>query len=212
MEFRSVLFRSNNFSSDDFSDAVLRSVGLQDWSIAKEDEAAVAARRDFRDERVFTLDVDGTGQLGNAIHVKTSPDGKIDVGIHVPDVAHFVKPNSLVDREAKKRGTGVHLLNRSCALLPPKLASDVCSLTPDEERFAVSAVFRVNPLTGSVAEEDAWVGKGIVKSGGKLTLEELDTALSGQSTFTHDTVQLKDLQILNVRRTVSPRSPTYFQN
>lgn len=199
------LLRDNNFSSDEFSDAVLRSVGLQDWSIAKEDEAAVAARRDFRDERVFTLDVDGTGQLGNAIHVKTSPDGKIDVGIHIPDVAHFVKPNSLVDREAKKRGTGVHLLNRSCALLPPKVASEVCSLTPGEERFAVTAVFRVNPLTGSVAEEDAWVGKGIIKSGGKLTLEELDTALSGQSTFTHDTVQLKDLQILNVSPTVSLR-------
>ncbi|MBE3041352.1 RNB domain-containing ribonuclease [Candidatus Bathyarchaeota archaeon] len=205
------LLRDNNFSSDDFSDAVLRSVGLQDWTIAKEDEAAVAARRDFRDERVFTLDVDGTGQLGNAIHVKTSPDGKIDVGIHVPDVAHFVKPNSLVDREAKKRGTGVHLLNRSCALLPPKLASDVCSLTPDEERFAVSAVFRVNPLTGSVAEEDAWVGKGIVKSGGKLTLEELDTALSGQSTFTHDTVQLKDLQILNVGEPSPPAPPHTFR-
>ncbi|SPN97614.1 related to SSD1 protein [Cephalotrichum gorgonifer] len=191
------LLRDNNFSSDVFSDAVKRSVNLQDWSVAKEDEAAVASRRDFRDERIFTLDVNGTGQLGNAIHVKTSPDGKIDIGIHVPDVAHFVKPNSLVDREARKRGTAVHLVNRSCALLPDKLAQEVCSLTPGEERFVVSTVFRVNPVTGSVAEGDAWVGKGIIKSGGKLTLEELDAALSGQSSFTHDTVQLKDLQILN---------------
>lgn len=197
------LLRDNNFSSDEFSDAVLRSVGLQDWSVAKEDEAAVSARRDFRDERIFTLDVDGTGQLGNAIHVKTNPDGKIDVGIHVPDVAHFVKPNSLVDREAKKRGTGVHLLNRSCALLPPKLAAEVCSLAPGEERFAVTALFRVNPLTGSVSEGDAWVGKSVIKSSGKLTLGELDTALSGQSDFTHETVQLKDLQILNVGHIIS---------
>lgn len=191
------LLRDNNFSSDDFSDAVLRSVGLQDWSVAKEDEAVVAARRDFRDEKIFTLDVDGTGRLANAIHVKRSPDGKIDVGIHIPDVAHFVKPNSLVDREAKKRGMGVHLLNRSCALLPPKLASEVCALTPGEERFAVSAVFRVNPLTGSVAEGDAWIGKSVIKSDGKLTLEELDAALSGDSSFTHDTVTLNDVQILD---------------
>lgn len=201
------LLRDNNFSSDDFSDAVLRSVGLQDWSVAKEDEAAVVARRDFRDEKIFTLDVDGTGRLGNAIHVKRSPDGKIDVGIHVPDVAHFVKPNSLVDREAKKRGMGVHLLNRSCALLPPKLASEVCALVPGEERFAVSAVFRVNPLTGAVADGDAWIGKSVIKSDGKLTLEELDTALSGDSGFTHDTVALNDVQILDVRRTMPSSVP-----
>src|SRR5690606_18329521 len=100
--------------------------------------------------------------------------------------------NSLVDREAKKRGMGVHLLNRSCALLPPKLASEVCALTPGEERFAVSAVFRVNPLTGSVAEGDAWIGKSVIKSDGKLTLEELDAALSGDSSFTHGTVTLND--------------------
>ena len=193
------LLRDNNFSSDEFTDAVLRSVGLQDWTVAKEDDAAISARRDFRDERIFTLDLSGSGELGNAIHVKTSPDGKIDVGIHVPDVAHFVKANSLVDREAKKRGTAVHLLNRFCALLPPKLSSEVCALVPDAERLAVSVVFRVNPHNGTVAEGDAWVGKSIIKSGGRITLDEVDAALSeGQPDFKHESVQLKDLQILNV--------------
>jgi protein SSD1 len=191
------LLRDNNFSSDEFSDAVLRSVGLQDWSVAKEDDTAIAARRDFRDEKTFTLDF-GTGELGNAVHVKTGPDGKIDVGIHVPDVTYFVKPNSLVDREARKRGTAVHLVNRYCAMLPPKLASEVCSLTPGEERLTVSVVFRVNPHNGAVADGDAWIGKGIIKSGGKITLKDLDDAVSGQSGFSHGSVQLKDIQILNV--------------
>ncbi|KAK4239133.1 hypothetical protein C8A03DRAFT_43210 [Achaetomium macrosporum] len=192
------LLRDNNFSSDEFADAVLRSVGLQDWSIAKEDEAAIAARRDFRNEKVFTLDLDGSAELGNGVHVKSLPDGKIEIGIHVPDVTHFVKPNSLIDREARKRGTAVHLVNRFCAMLPPKLSSEVCSLTPNEDRLTVSVVFHVNPHTGAVAEGDTWIGKGIVKSGGKLSLSQMDEALSGAGEFAHDVVEAKDVQLLNV--------------
>ncbi|KAK0727893.1 hypothetical protein B0T26DRAFT_148503 [Lasiosphaeria miniovina] len=191
------LLRDNNFASDEFSDAVLRSVGLQDWSIAKEDEAAVAARRDFRKESVFSLDLDGSVELGNGVHIKSLPDGKIEIGIHVPDVTHFVKPNSLVDREAKKRGTAVHLVNRFCALLPPKLSTELCSLVAHEDRLTVSIVFHVNPHTGAVAEGDTWVGKGIVKSAGTLSLADIDEALSGRPGFAHDAVQAKDVQILN---------------
>ncbi|KFH47604.1 Virulence protein-like protein [Hapsidospora chrysogenum ATCC 11550] len=191
------LLRDNNFSSDEFSDAVLRSVGLQDWSLAKEDEASLAARRDFREESSFTIDYNGSAELGPAIHVKTRPDGKIDVGIHVPDVTHFVKPNSLVDREAKKRGTSVQLINRFCALLPPKLAQEVCSLTPDQERLAVSVVFSVNPHTGAVAEGDSWVGRSIVKSAGKVTLSEIDAALTEPSTYENAAVPVKSIQVLN---------------
>lgn len=191
------LLRDNNFSSDEFSEAVLRSVGLQDWSLAKEDETAISARRDFRNETTFTLDLAGTGELGDAIHVKTEADGKIEIGIHVPDIAHFVKSNSLVDREAKKRGTAVHLVNRTCALLPPKLAAEVCSLTPGQDRLTVSVVFRVNPQTGVVAEGDTWVGKSIIKSSAKLALQEIDEALTNQATFKHDAVEVKDVQILS---------------
>ncbi|KAI1853654.1 hypothetical protein JX265_004014 [Neoarthrinium moseri] len=190
------LLRDNNFSSDEFSEAVLRSVGLQDWSIAKEDETAISTRRDFRDVTTFTLDLAGTGELGDAVHVRTESDGKIEIGIHVPDIAHFVKSNSLVDREAKKRGTAVHLVNRTCALLPPQIAKEVCTLTAGQDRLTVSVVFRVNPQTGVVAEGDTWVGKSIIKSAANVTLKQIDDALSNQS-FKHDVIQAKDIQILN---------------
>jgi protein SSD1 len=192
------LLRDNNFSSDEFSDAVLRSVGLQDWSVAGEPEASISARRDFRNDKTFTLDMDGSAELSNAVHVKRLEDGNLEVGIHVPDVTHFVKPNSLVDREAKKRGTAVHLVNRTCAMLPPKLFAEVCSLTPGEERLAVSVVFSVNPHTGALTENGAWVGKSIIKSSGKVTVPEIDSALQGESTFTHPSVESTDLRILYV--------------
>lgn len=193
------LLRDNNFSSDEFSDAVLRSVGLQDWTIAKEDEAVLATRRDFRDEKAFTIDMDGATELGNAVHVKQMPDGKVEVAVHVPDVTHFVKTNTLVDREAKKRGTAVHLLNRFCALFPPKLSGEVCSLSPAEDRLTVSVVLHVNPHTGAIAEGDTWIGKGIIKSVGKLSLSQIDEALCGQG-FKHEAVEAESIQLLNVRQ------------
>lgn len=191
------LLRDNNFSSDEFSDAVLRNVGLQDWSLAKEDEASLAARRDFRDDKTFTIDFNGGAELGNAVHVKTRPDGKIEVGIHVPDVTHFVKSNSLVDREAKKRGTSVQLLNRFCAMLPAKLAGDVCSLIPEQDRLTVSVVFVVNPHTGAVAEGDSWVGRGIVKSVGTVALADIDNALLEPAAYDNKAVPVNTIQILN---------------
>ncbi|CAK7209479.1 Translational repressor [Sporothrix bragantina] len=192
------LLRDNNFASDEFSDAVLRSVPSPDWALDKEDEAEMKDRRDFRDEKTFTIDLDGTADLGNAVHVKTGADGKIEIGIHIPDVAHFVKANSLVDREAKKRGTAVHLLNRTCALLPARLSTELCSLIPDQDRLTVSVVFKVDAQTVTVADEDIWVGKSIIKSGGKVTLANINAALENGSDFKHDAVTAKDIQILHL--------------
>lgn len=191
------LLRDNNFSSDEFSDAVLRSVGLQDWSLEKEEEASLAERRDYREENAFTIDYNGGAELGNAVHVKNRPDGKIDIGIHIADISHFVKSNSLVDREAKKRGTSVQLKNRFCALLPPKLSTEVCSLTPDQERLTVSVVFSVNPHNGSVAEGDSWVGKTIIKSVGKVSLQDIDEALTNPSNYANSAVPVNTIQILD---------------
>ncbi|KAH8821865.1 hypothetical protein F5884DRAFT_104850 [Xylogone sp. PMI_703] len=191
------LLRDNNFASDEFSEAVLRSVGLDDWSIDKEDKEAIAARRDFRSERAFTIDPNGANELDDAIHVKTLDDGKIEIGIHIADVAHFIKANSLVDREAKKRGTAVFLMNRSCNMLPPKLSSDICSLLPNQDRLTVSVVFKVNPATGGVTDEDVWIGKSIIKSAGKLQYKEVDMVLSGRTDVKLSGVGVKDIQILN---------------
>ncbi|KAL3427930.1 RNB domain-containing protein [Phlyctema vagabunda] len=191
------LLRDNNFASDEFSDAVTRSVGLDDWDLSKEDEAAIAARRDFRGEKTFTIDPNGANELDDAIHVKTETDGKIEIGIHIADVAHFIKANSLVDREAKKRGTAVYLMNRACNMLPPKIASEICSLTPGQERLTVSVVFKVNAKTGAVSDEDTWIGKSIIKSAGKLTYKEVDAVLAGQVDAKLDGAEVKDIQILH---------------
>lgn len=175
------LLRDNNFGPDDFSDAVLRNVGFEDWSVANDGEEALESRRDFRAEQTFTIDPNGSKELDDAIHFKTLEDGNLEIGIHVADVAHFIKANSLVDREAKKRGTAVYLMNRTVNMLPSRLSADILCLSPGEERYTVSVVFKVDPATGKVFEDDTYIGKGVIKSSGKLSYEQVDAIIGGSS-------------------------------
>ncbi|KAL4775041.1 hypothetical protein BDW60DRAFT_214918 [Aspergillus nidulans var. acristatus] len=172
------LLRDNNFGSDEFTDAVLKSIGWENWSVSSEGD--LSSRRDFRQETTFTIEPTGTSELDNAYHFKTLPDGKAEIGIHVTDIAHFVKPNSLVDREAKKRGTAVYLVDRLVKMLPPRIATELCALLPGEERLTVSVVFKANPETGAI-DDDVWIGKSIIKSSGKLGFDEVESMIKGTS-------------------------------
>ncbi|RDH38818.1 hypothetical protein BDQ94DRAFT_156587 [Aspergillus welwitschiae] len=174
------LLRDNNFGSDEFSDAVLKSIGWDDWSVSNENEAVLATRRDFRQETTFTVNPSGTKELDNAFHIKPLADGKVEVGIHVTDIAHFVKANSLVDREAKKRGTAVYLMNRLVNMLPTRVSNELCALLPGEDRFTVSVTFKADPETGAI-DDDVWIGKSIIKSSGRLSYDEVDAAIQGTS-------------------------------
>ena len=190
------LLRDNNFASDEFSDAVTKSVGWEDWSLDKEDQEALSNRRDLREERVFTIDPNGSNELDDAIHIKQLGGGKTEIGIHVTDIAHFIKSNSLVDREAKKRGTGVYLMTRAVNMLPPRLASDVCSLTPGEGRLTVSVVFNVDNETGKV-DGEPWIGQTIIRSSGKLTYDEVDTVVKGNSNIQLQGATAEDIKTLH---------------
>lgn len=172
------LLRDNNFGPDEFSDAIIKSVTLDDWSVANDGEAAIQDRRDFRSEKTFTIDPNGSDELDDAIHFKKLDNGRVEIGMHVADVAHFVKPSSLVDREARKRGTGVYLMNKTVDMLPKKLSADVCCLSPGEDRYTVSVVFQVDE-NGNVTDDDAWIGKSLIQSSGKLSYDEVDAAING---------------------------------
>ncbi|KAI9894293.1 MAG: hypothetical protein M1814_004147 [Vezdaea aestivalis] len=191
------LLRDNNFGPDDFSDAVLRNVGFDNWSVTTENESEIASRRDFREEKTFTIDPNGAKELDDAIHVKTVDSGKVEVGVHIADVAHFIKANQLVDREAKKRGTGVYLMNRTVDMLPPKLTSEICSLSPGEDRFTVSVVFTVDIKTGAVDEDDLWIGKAIIKSSGKLAYRDVDSVLGGDESIKLEGVSVEEIKLLD---------------
>lgn len=190
------LLRDNNFGPDDFSDAVLRSVGFDEWSVDADGEAALEGRRDLRSEKTFTIDPNGSKELDDAIHFKTLEDGNVEVGMHVVDVAYFIKANSLVDREAKKRGTGVYLMNRTVNMLPARLSNDICCLNPGEDRYTVSVIFTVDPKSGHVFEDKTWVGKTVIKSSGKLSYDDVNTIISGSGESALEAEKTKEIQTL----------------
>ena len=190
------LLRDNNFGSDDFSDAVLKSIGWEDWSVSSEGDS-LASRRDFREETIFTIDPVDSKALEDAFHVKKLADGKVEIGVHVADIAHFVKGNSLVDREAKKRGTAVYLVDRIMNMLPTRVSTELCSLVPGEDRLTVSVVFKANPTTG-VVDEDVWIGKGVIKSAGRLDYDQVNAIVKGKSKESASGISADNIRLLNV--------------
>ncbi|KIW13301.1 hypothetical protein PV08_08489 [Exophiala spinifera] len=190
------LLRDNNFGADEFSDAVLKSVGWEDWSLKTESEETLSERLDLTNERTFTIDPMHSSELDDALHIKKLDNGLVEIGVHVADIAHFVKANSLVDREAKKRGTGVYLMTRSVNMLPPKLSSEVCSLLPGQGRLTVSVIFKVHPDTGKV-EGEPWIGKTIIQSSGKLAYDEVDAVIKGSENIDLQGATVADIKTLH---------------
>ncbi|KAF1814234.1 RNB-domain-containing protein [Eremomyces bilateralis CBS 781.70] len=185
------LLRDNNFGPDNFSDAVLNNVGFENWTVSTE------GRKDLRDEPVFTLEPRGCKALDNALHVKVLEDGTIELGVHIADVSHFIKASSLVDREAKKRATAVYLMNRTVNMLPPRLSSQLCCLTPGEDRYTASVIFKIDPTSGRVLEDKTWIGKAIVKSTVNVPFEDIGAILSENGDVSLDANRVNDVKLLN---------------
>lgn len=117
-------------------------------------------RRDLRKSRIFTIDPQDAKDLDDALSIELNEDGTYDVGIHIADVSHFVKPNTPLDRDARKRGSSVYLVQRCVPMLPPTLCEQLCSLLPGQDRLSFSVIFTLSN-DGKVSGK--WMGKAIIK-------------------------------------------------
>ncbi len=138
------------------------------------EEAKNPKRRDFREITTFTIDPFDAKDFDDALSVRKLPDGNIEVGVHIADVSFFVKPGSALDTEAIHRGTSVYLVDRTIPMLPEVLSSDLCSLKPDEDRLAVSAVFT---LDSEANIKDTWFGETVIHSNKRFTYENAQEVL-----------------------------------
>lgn len=132
-------------------------------------EADLKGRRDFRNVLTFTIDPADAKDFDDALSFRKLENGNYEIGIHIADVTHYVRPGSLVDEEARARGTSVYLVDRTVPMLPEKLCNKVCSLRPQEEKLTFSAVFEMTPL-GRVASQ--WFGKTIIYSDHRFAYED----------------------------------------
>ena len=136
----------------------------------------IKRRRDFRKVFTITIDPADAKDFDDAISLQKLPNGHWEVGVHIADVSHYVKPGSAIDKEALERGTSVYLVDRTIPMLPEKLCNNVCSLRPDEEKLTFSVVFEMDDESKIY---NRWIGKTIIKSCRRYTYEEVQTMIEG---------------------------------
>ena len=126
-------------------------------------------RRDFRRVTTFTIDPADAKDFDDALSIRFLKDGNVEVGVHIADVTHYVRPGMLLDREAYDRATSVYLVDRVVPMLPEHLSNGVCSLNPHEDKLTFSAVFKMTPDARVV---DSWFGKTVINSDRRYAYEE----------------------------------------
>jgi len=146
-------------------------------------EAGISGRRDFRGVTTFTIDPIDAKDFDDALSVRVLEDGNTEVGVHIADVSYFVRPGTAIDAEARKRATSVYLVDRTIPMLPHVLSNDLCSLNPDEDRLAVSAVFTLDAEGGIV---DRWFGETVIHSDKRFNYEEAQGVLDAGTGILHD--------------------------
>jgi len=132
-------------------------------------EEDLKGRRDFRDVPTFTIDPADARDFDDAISLRKLENGNWEVGIHIADVTYYVKPGTLLDREARQRATSVYLVDRVVPMLPEKLSNHVCSLNPHEDKLTYSVVLEMNDNAEILSE---WFGRTIIRSDRRFSYSE----------------------------------------
>ncbi|XP_013378724.1 DIS3-like exonuclease 1 [Lingula anatina] len=174
------LLVQNNISVGAFPDNQLKELPSNSpenpWCMT---EAEISRRRDLRTTHlVFSIDPKGCEDVDDTLSVRTLENGNIELGVHIADVTHFVKPGSLNDLEAQARSTSVYLADRRYDMLPAILSADLCSLLGSVDRYAVSVIWELSP---SYEVLDVWYGRTVIRSSYKLFYEMAQAIHDGAS-------------------------------
>ena len=141
------------------------------------DKAEIKRRRDFRSINTFTIDPVDAKDFDDALSVQWLANGNIEVGVHIADVTHYVRPGTALEREAEKRATSVYLVDRTIPMLPERLSNKLCSLRPNEDKLTFSAVFELNDQ-GKV--QSKWFGRTIIHSDRRFAYEDAQEVIENK--------------------------------
>lgn len=158
---------------------------------ARIDDKEISVRRDFRDITTFTIDPSDAKDFDDALSLKSLDNGVWEVGVHIADVTHYVKPGTLLDKVAYERATSVYLVDRTIPMLPEKLSNNLCSLRPEEVKLCFSAVFEMNEK-GQILNR--WYGRTVIKSDYRFDYNEAQKVIeTGEGEFRDEVLVLHNL-------------------
>jgi len=168
-------------------------------------ESDIAARRDFRNLPIVTIDGETARDFDDAVHVTALPNGHYELQVHIADVAHYVARGTGLDREARLRGTSVYFPNRAVPMLPEELSNGICSLNPKVDRLVMSVVMELDEAAKLVHSE---FFPGVIRSTERMTYTNVNKVIEGDPEMTRryaplvsDFQKMKELALLlNKRR------------
>ncbi|XP_071964819.1 DIS3-like exonuclease 1 [Antedon mediterranea] len=162
------------------------------WAATQEE---ISKRLDLRDLLIFSIDPIGCEDVDDTLSIRELESGDLELGVHIADVSHFVHPDSLTDVEARQRSTTVYLADRRFDMLPSILSADLCSLVSGVDRYAVSVIWHLNPVTYQVKE--VWYGRTIIRSAHKMFYEAAQAMHDGKDVRA-DIPELNDMDAMSV--------------
>ena len=133
-------------------------------------EADLEGRKDFRKVLTFTIDPADAKDFDDAISFRKLKDDMYEIGVHIADVSHYVKPGTALDEEAYERATSVYLPDRVNPMLPERISNELCSLRPHEDKLCFSAVFQITHK-GEIKEY--WLGRTVIHSDHRFAYEDV---------------------------------------
>ena len=165
------------------------------WKVpASTDDPGWRGRRDLRDLLVCSIDPIGCQDIDDALHARPLPNGNFEVGVHIADVSHFVKPNNAMDVEASIRGTTVYLVDKRIDMLPMLLGTDLCSLKPYVERYSFSTIWEVTPDAEII---NSTFTKSVIRSREAFSYEEAQLRIDDKSRKDELTQGMRTLLMLS---------------
>ncbi len=135
-------------------------------------------RRDYRDLPIVTIDGETARDFDDAVHVRELENGNFELQVHIADVAHYVRPDSPLDDEARLRGTSVYFPDRAVPMLPLELSTDICSLRPKLDRLVLSCTMEIDHR-GEIARYE--VNEGVIRSAERMTYTAVNAVIEGDA-------------------------------
>ena len=150
-----------------------------DWKVpVSTEDPGWQGRKDLRNLLVCSIDPVGCQDIDDALHASPLPNGNYQVGVHIADVSHFVKPNNAMDAEASIRGTTVYLVDKRIDMLPMLLGTDLCSLKPYVERYAFSVIWEITKKADIVSSSFT---KSVIRSREAFSYEQAQMRIDDKS-------------------------------
>ena len=151
----------------------------------------IAKREDFRNILTFTIDPADAKDFDDALSIKQLSDTSWEIGVHIADVTHYVKPGDIIDTEAQERATSVYLVDRTIPMLPERLSNELCSLRPNEEKLCFSVIFEINDK-GHVIKHR--IAKTVINSDLRMSYEEAQSMIETEmGTYSKEVVTMNNL-------------------